>query len=299
MRIATCASLFILSIAAAPLAHAAIPKPVRAMLQAAIDSGNEADIKSVAKIAKQTNPDDAAAIDAMVSAHFAEVKAEKEAELASGGVFDNWSGEGELGAFRSTGNTSNTGVTLGLKLKREGLKWSHSLRALADFQRTNGVTTKEQYRVTYEPRYKFGMRLFAYGLGQYERDRFQGFSARYSASGGLGYKVIAGDDIELSVQGGPAWRKTEFTAGGSDSSPAGLASLDFNWRITDTLSFSQDASAYLESGNSTLISTTALDARLIGALSARLSYTVEYESDPPAGRVGTDTLSRATLVYGF
>jgi len=34
-------------------------------------------------------------------------------------------------------------------------------------------------------------------------------------------------------------------------------------------------------------------------LSARFSYAVEYDSNPPPGAVQTDTLSRVTLIYDF
>jgi putative salt-induced outer membrane protein len=30
-----------------------------------------------------------------------------------------------------------------------------------------------------------------------------------------------------------------------------------------------------------------------------VSYTVDYNSNPPVGAVSTDTLTRFTLVYGF
>ena len=58
--------------------------------------------------------------------------------------------------------------------------------------------------------------LFAYGLAQYERDRFQGFSSRYSLSGGLGYKVMTGKAAQLSLQAGPAWRRVDFLDGTSE-----------------------------------------------------------------------------------
>ncbi|MEP3767796.1 MAG: DUF481 domain-containing protein, partial [Marinomonas sp.] len=61
----------------------------------------------------------------------------------------------------------------------------------------------------------------------------------------------------------------------------------------------ESASATIASDTNTFVSTTALDAKLLGSLSARLSYTVEHETNPPIGRIKTDTLSRATLVYGF
>ncbi|MFK7842975.1 MAG: YdiY family protein [Sphingorhabdus sp.] len=272
------------------------------MIDSAIASKNDADVQTVVKLAKATNPDDIAEIDALFAAYAAEKTQLAAAETRAkqeAGFFSNWSGEGELGAFRSTGNSSNTGISGGIKLTKDAVKWRVKLRAFADYQRSNGITTREQFGASIEPNYKFNERLYAYGLAQYERDRFQGFSSRYTLSGGLGYAVIAEEDISLDVKAGPAWRKTNFTNGGSDSSIAGLAGLDFGWQISDNLKLTESASATIASDTNTFVSTTALDAKLLGSLSARLSYTVEHETNPPIGRIKTDTLSRATLVYGF
>ena len=291
-----------LTVVSPTAAHAALPDPVKAMIDAAVASKNDADIKSVVKLAKSTNPDDVAEIDAIVAsynAEQAELAATAERKKMEGGLLDNWSGQGELGGFHTGGNTKSTGVTASIKLKKEGRNWRHNFRAIADYQRTNGVTDREQFLAAYEPNYKFNERLYAYGLAQYERDKFQGFSARYTLSGGLGYAVIKADDVVLNVKAGPAWRKTNLIGGGSDSSLAGLAALDSYWQVADNLRLTQDASAYLQSGNKTFTSTTGLEAKLVGALSARVSYAWEHETDPPIGIEKTDTISRATLVYGF
>jgi putative salt-induced outer membrane protein len=42
-----------------------------------------------------------------------------------------------------------------------------------------------------------------------------------------------------------------------------------------------------------------LTVNLIGALSARASYHVQYETNPPLGLDQADTLTRLTLVYSF
>lgn len=283
-------------------AHAALPDPVKAMIEAAIASKNDADVQIVVKLAKSTNPDDVAEIDTMLASYAAEkaaLTAAEEQKKLQAGFFENWSGQGELGGFHSTGNTNSTGVSASLKLKKESVKWRHNLRALADYQRTNGTTDREQFLAAYEPNYKFNERLYAYGLAQYERDRFQGFSSRVTLSGGLGYAVIKSDDAMLNVKAGPAWRKTTIVGGGSNSSIAGLAALDSFWQVSDNLRLTQDLSAYVESDNSTFTSTTGLEAKLIGALSARLSYSWEHETDPPLGVEKTDKVSRATLVYDF
>ena len=275
------------------------------MIDAALATGDEAKVRTVIELAKTTNPDDAAELDAILAAFETDLAAAAEAERAaeeeavrSAGFFENWSGKGELGAFTSTGNAENTGITASLSLKKEGIKWRHKLSGRADYQEANGVTTREQFLAAYEPNYKINDRLFAYALAQYERDRFQGFSARYSASGGLGYDVLV-DGPTLSVKAGPAYRRTELVNGASTSNLAGLAALDFDWSISDTITLTQDASALLQSGSSTFISDTGLQAAISDALSVRLSYTLETDTDPPAGAVQTDTLSRITIIYDF
>ncbi len=300
---------------AAP-AQAALPEPVKAMIQAAIESGKDAEVKSVIKFAKVANPDSIAEIDEMMATYIvkktqlaaAKKQAQKEAPF-----FENWSGKGELGGFRNTGNSSNLGLSAGVNLAKDAVDWRLKFRARADYQRSNGVTSREQYAVAVEPEYKIDDRLFVYGLAQFDHDRFQGFSARYTVSGGIGYTVIKEKEINLDVKAGPAWRLTEFTEGGSDSSLAGLIGLDLGWQIAENLKLTQGAGATLasdaqsltsanvifSSGTNTLTATTGLDAKINGKLTARLSYAIEHETNPPDGSEKTDTLSRATLVYDF
>ncbi|MEL7519605.1 MAG: DUF481 domain-containing protein, partial [Pseudomonadota bacterium] len=65
------------------------------------------------------------------------------------------------------------------------------------------------------------------------------------------------------------------------------------------LSLTQDASALLQSGSSTLISETGLQAAISDTVKVRLSYALETDTDPPPGAVKTDTLSRITILYDF
>ncbi|OBV11611.1 putative salt-induced outer membrane protein [Erythrobacter dokdonensis DSW-74] len=302
---------------AAPFpARAALPEPVRAMIDAAIATGDETTVRTVVDLAKQTNPDDTAEIDAILTGfetQLAEAKAAeaaaKEEAIRTASLFENWSGKGEFGAFRATGNSSNTGITAGLTVNRQGIDWRHNLTGRVDYQRANGVTTREQFLARYEPNVKISERFYAYALAQYERDRFQGFSGRYAISGGLGYQALKRDDIQLSVKAGPAYRVTEFVDGRSESRIAGLIGVDFDWNITDRLKLTQDTNAVAETGgsavaiidsrNTSLDFVTGLNATISSKLSARFSYQIEYDSNPPPGAVQTDTLSRVTLIYDF
>lgn len=283
-----------------------LPDPVRAMLEAAIATGDADKVETVAELARQTNPDGGDTIDTLVAEFEAEqaelAQAEAAAEqqaLRERGIFDGWTGEGQVGGLRATGNTEQLGLTAGAKLERKGIDWRHKLSFLADYQENNGITSREQYRASYEPNYKLNERVFLYGLAQYESDRFQGYDARYSVSGGVGLTLIDQDDMQLSIKGGPAWRRTDRVDGTTDEMLAALAALDFDWQIAERLKLFEDASAFYQAGGSTFTSRTGIEADLGSGFSARLSYAVEHETDPEPGSVATDTLTRFTLVYGF
>lgn len=283
-----------------------LTEPVRAVIQAAIDSGDPAAVAAVVKFAKQTNPDTAAQIDAINTRYLtklAEKRAREERErrerLAAAGPFEYWKGEIEGGASRSTGNSDNLGVYGAVKLARDGLRWRHSIAARLDHQESNDITTTERSSIAWQSRYKSADHLYAYGLLQYEHDQFLGYSSRYSAGGGLGYGAIASPKVQLDLEGGPVLRYTDYVIGPSETALAARASLGLRWTISPTLKLGQDAALYLEKGNNNMVATTSLDAKLIGPLKARLSYNVQYEKNAPADRDPLDTLSRATLVYSF
>ncbi|UYV15435.1 YdiY family protein [Porphyrobacter sp. ULC335] len=309
-------AVIVAALAVPQAAAAELPEPVRAMIDAAISSGDEGKVRIVAELARTTNPSDIAEIDAIVATFEANVAARKAAEaearqaaLREADLFDNWSGKGELGGFRATGNSSNTGLTAGLTVDRQGIAWRHRLTGRVDYQRANGTTTREQFLARYEPNVNVSDNFYVYALAQYERDRFQGFSGRYAISGGMGYQALKGEDVQLSVKAGPAYRVTEFIDGREESRIAGLVALDFDWNITERLKLTQDTNAVAETGgsavaiidsrNTSIDLITGLDATIAKSLKARFSYAVEYDSNPPPGAVQTDTLSRVTLIYDF
>jgi hypothetical protein len=150
-----------------------------------------------------------------------------------------------------------------------------------------------------EPQYKFSDRGFAYGLGRWEQDRILGYDARWNLSAGLGYKMIDSETLSLSLKGGLTWRQTDFTSGRNESEINALAGLDFGWQLSPTIRLTQVASTIVGERNTTASSLTALNAKLTGALSARIAYSAEIDSNPPPGIEKVDTLTRFTLVYGF
>lgn len=276
-----------------------IPPTIKAMLDAAMSSGNEADVSVIVKYAKTADPASAPLVAKIAGDWRSKRREVAQQALREARFLQLVKGHVELGGYVTTGNSQNIGVTAAAELKREGIEWRHKVRVQADYQESLGVTTRERYLAAYEPNWKFDSRAYMYGAAQYESDRFSGFGDRISLSTGAGYSAIKNKAVKLDVELGPAYRYTRFIGAPAENNVAARGSLDFAWKLSRGMSVTQTASAYIEKDNSTVASKSALLARLIGPLSAQLSYTVQYESAPPVGRVTTDTTSRAALVLDF
>ena len=293
-----------------------LPEPVRAMLDAAVAAGDRNKVQAIVDVAKATNPDFEGEIEAVWTGfqedqrRLASRRARRqEQEIREAGLFELWKGRGQIGGFQSTGNNDSIGITASLNLERKGIDWTHKLDLITDYRRNNGRTQREQFRLTYEPNYQIDKDFFAYGLAQFERDRLQGYSGRYSLSGGIGYKLVNTDQIALSAKLGPAVRYSQFTVNEDETRLAALVGIDFEWQLAEKLKFTQDANAvaetggaaviFIDSANTSINLVSGIEAGVTNRLTTRLSWTLDYNSDPPPGGVTTDTLSRFTLIYGF
>ena len=276
-----------------------LPEAARQMLQKALDGGNDAEIATIAKYAIAANPDAKAEVDAIVNRYRTQKDKARTARLSNARFWALWDGKIELGGFRSTGSTSEVGISAALGLKRTGLKWTHALSASVDYRRANGRTSTERVVAAYQPRYAFDPRGFAYGLVQYEHDPFLGYDARYTGSAGIGYKLVDGKKVQLSVDAGPSVRHAQYTDDGTETHMGARTSLDLSWKLNPALTFRQTASGYAEKDVQSLTALTALDARLIAKLTARFSYNVQYETDTKLTDEKLDTLSKVTLIYDF
>lgn len=276
-----------------------VPPPIRAMLDAAMQSGNEGDVATIVKYARAASPESAETVTKIASKWSEDRHETAQRKLREADFFDLVKARAELGGYVSSGNTENVGLTASIEIKREGIDWRHKLRFAADYQESLGQVTRERYLAAYEPNWKLGERLYLYGSGLFESDRFSGFTQRFSVSAGAGYSAIKRPGMKLDLELGPAYRSTRLITDTTESNLAARGSLDFDWKLTRGITVRQNASAYLQDANSTVSSKSALLARLIGPLSAQLSYALQYESMPPAGRKTTDTTSRAALVLDF
>jgi putative salt-induced outer membrane protein len=291
---------YCLALGAILIASQANAAPVPPETERIIRAATPTQLDAVAAAARAANPNSAAEIDALVASIRAEAAQRRREMLGTAGFLEGWAGEGQIGGFLTSGNTEDKGFNLGLALNREGLQWNHRFNALGDFQETSGATTREAYRVGYQLEYRISDLWHAYGLLQWERDRFALLDRRFTEALGVGYAVFSGPPLSLSVDGGVALRQTQYiTPDVEENDVAGRVTARFAWDIRPGLRFTEEAGALVGGASNTIYSRTALTVSLMGALSARASFDLNYESDPPPGVETTDTITRFTLVYSF
>lgn len=274
---------------------APLPPEVVAMVRAA----SEDELDTVAKVARKAYPQAATEVDLLVSQLRKGRQQLRQQRLGELTFLEGWSGEGSVGGYRSTGNSDESGVNLGVRLDREGLSTRHHFDALMEIQSRDGERSLERYQAGYQLDLVFSPLWYGYGQFQWERDRFAGIVRRFTESLGSGWVVMDEDDMRLALEAGPALRQTEFVGGTRRNEFSAKFDLSFRWQLTGRTRFSEEASAIVGLNNSTFVSTTAFTARLISDLSGRVSFLWRHETEPLFGRENTDTLSRASLVYSF
>ena len=290
----------------APPRAVASTDTIAAMLDAAYRSGDDNTIRSVIGVAKATFPEQAIEIDRLAAGDAAvlaqtrkEAQMKQQERIAEATFFEIWKGELEFGGSQSDGTSNVGGVYASAKLTRDGLLWKQKFSARIDYQRTNGLTTTERALAAYQPNYKLSDDSYAYGLVQYERDRTLGYLNRETVGAGIGLTAFKSPRGKIDFEGGPAIRETDFIDQPNRLTLAARASVAARYTLSPSLNLSEDASMFVESGDTTASSTSAIDTRLIGRLKAKLSYNVQYEQDAAPGQKSLDTTGRATLVYAF
>jgi putative salt-induced outer membrane protein len=276
---------------------APLPAEVARMIEAAAETPGA--LATVAEVARRTHPESLAEIDAQVGALTSRAEEERIARITSLRFRDGWKGEGQAGGFISTGNSDDVGGSASLSFAKETLRWRHEIKMAGDYQRSDGAVSKERYFAGYAGQWKLNGRAYVATSLTGERDRFAGFRGRFTESVGVGYRLIDHPDLRLDLQAGPALRQTNYYDLDDEIAFSARFGGDLAWTIRPDLVFTQNSTLFLDSVSSSLTSSTALTTKLRGDLSARASFDIRVEAEPPADREHTDTTTRATLVYSF
>lgn len=220
---------------------------------------------------------------------------------------DGWTGEGSFSASASTGNTDTSHIGLGVKLGYETGRWLYGFTSSFDYGETDGQETENRFLIGGNVDVQLRDKLFGFGQGSFESDDFSGFERRIFVGGGLGYEIFDTNQTKWKVRGGPGFKIDEVrpvvvggvvtTPGETVESFSAIASSDFGFQFNDNVGLTNVTTALYAKESTQLTNVTALTATLTNTLSARVSFDVRHDTNPPAGFEATDTITKVSLVY--
>ncbi|MEM9668583.1 MAG: DUF481 domain-containing protein [Pseudomonadota bacterium] len=222
-----------------------------------------------------------------------------------------WTGEGSLGAGITTGNTDTVDLAVGLKGAKETETWKYSGEAGYDYGEVEGDATRNRWFVAGQIDRTFGERIFGFTRVTYEQDDFSGFDTRLFVGFGLGYRIFKGKRLRWTVEAAPGYRRDEVAdildlgppptiiEGGIENNFAARGSSAFAYDFNENVTFTNDTNVVWTDLSNQTINTTALNAGLTDRITARISFEVRNDTNPPDSFVNTDTATRLSIVYGF
>ncbi len=195
-----------------------------------------------------------------------------------------WSVEGNVSYSSSNGDSDAD--TLGAKLLYEGTYDPHRyfLDGLVLYGKTDGEKTSEREEVNARYERDFTKRAFGFAEGQYLRNPFIGFDARYAGGPGLGYHFIRAEDHELKGLASVLWvYENQPGEGNANSHSSWKLAADYRHELSSLFNLKAhlDYSENFGSLEKYLFnSETVLESRLNENLLFFLSYLYQYRHQP-------------------
>ena len=188
-----------------------------------------------------------------------------------------WSGKGELGLVLAQGNSDAETINAKLEMARQTDAWKNSFTLAALRASNDGERNAERYAASWQTDFRFSPESYWYNGARYEDDRFSGFDYQASLTTGLGHRFIDEDELKIFGQAGVGYRRLENSLTGESD---------------DSVIFSGESNTFAANE-------LALEVKINSRLSVAAGLGVRHNTDPPAGRDKTDTLTTLNLVYGF
>jgi len=210
-----------------------------------------------------------------------------------------WSGNVRLGYLANSGNTETENVNFGFEVAYAIERWVHSLAGSAVGASDDNTTTAEAYTLGWKSTYDLTERDYLFGRVDWLKDKFSGFDEQLSEAIGYGRRLILQPHQTLSVEIGPGARQSELRTGEEEKELILALGSYYEYNFNENARFNFDVGMQMGEENTFTEAVAALRTKLVGDLSAVLSYTVRNNTDVPDDSEETDTMTAVALEYLF
>jgi putative salt-induced outer membrane protein len=210
-----------------------------------------------------------------------------------------WSGSTEFGAAITTGNTDSSTLNGKLKIGYESEPWKHLFRLEALKASEDGEDTADRILAEFESDYSLSERDYLFGALRGTRDEFSAYDYQASVAAGYGRKLWISEKGYWDAEIGPGVRVSETDDGERETNLIARMASGFEYQFSDFAKFNQDVTVLAGENNTEIESVTGLTSSLTETLAMKLSYTVQHNTEVPAGTEKTDTYTSVNIVYNF
>jgi len=202
-------------------------------------------------------------------------------------VAPRWVSKLEAGINGSSGNTKTFGFIGGLVSEKKLPLDLWHFESRYFYGKTDGDEVMNRFYADLRKDWFFsdGSRYSFFAEGRYDRDRFQEWKQRATASAGVAYKFINKEKLFVGFRVGGAATKEWGVEGpdrDTDVRPEGLLGLETKWKIDDRKEFTAQATYYPDLSDMPeyrLVASAGLSIRLDDKGAMTLRGGVEYEYD--------------------
>ncbi len=212
---------------------------------------------------------------------------------------DMWSGSTEFGASVTTGNTDSSTINGKFKVGYQDESWKHGFRLEALQASEDGEDTANRVLGEFESNYALTDRDYLFGVLRGNHDEFSGYDYQASAATGYGRKLWLSDKGFWDAEIGPGVRVSKTDDGQQETHVITRAASGFEYQFSDSAKFNQDVTVLAGENNTEIESISGVTSSLTETLAMKLSYTVQHNTDVPAGTEKTDTYTSVNVVYNF
>lgn len=213
-----------------------------------------------------------------------------------------WSGKAELSFVSTSGNTDTQTLGGAAEVEYQPGVWSGKAKVAFIKSESNGTENARSFEALLRGARKLSVRLEAYALGGYLKNRFAGIDGRYAGEGGLAYELLPPGAHSLKAEAGIGYTKENRTTGFDRSFMTARGGLLYKWKLSKTSEFANETSFTQDLRSSKdwrFAETASMSAGLTTVLAVKLSYALTKVNDPPPGFKKTDTITTAALVAKF
>jgi putative salt-induced outer membrane protein len=228
-------------------------------------------------------------------------RAEDEARFGTAAVAPGFQGSVALTGAGSWGNTDSADLGIAGRFTFGADPVNHSFALGVEYGESDDDRDRNRVLGVYDLTYDFTPQFYGFGIVRGQYDEFASTNEIDIFAGvGPGIRVINTEDVAWRVQAGPGYRYTKnVDTGDTEDEFAGIASSRFFYRVTSDMFLTNDTDVIYSDIDTLVSNDLALNTRLTGPLSARVSLRTDYSTDPAPGNRSTDNYLTLGVVYSF